>query len=128
MRRAGDENNGIYGRVSHYVPAYAVRDGEQVHITETEVTSPPAAHLDDLYGATWCLGYSCGIKGRSPRGQFCYNVLRNGREVGEMASVIEIKAGVVSIYTETGWKRWSGHSFIPTPRVFLNGTISLKRD
>lgn len=121
----GDENNGIYGRVSRYVPSYAVRDGAQVHISETYVASPPAAHIDDLYGAVWCLGYSCGIKGRSPKGQFCYNVLRNGRETGEMASVIEIKLGVVYIYTELGMKRWTGHSFIPVPRIF--NSIKLER-
>lgn len=115
----GDENNGIYGRVSHYVPAYAFRDGEQVHITETYVTSPPAAHIDDLYGNTWILGYTCGIKGRSPKGQFCYNVLRDGKETGEMASIIEINAGQVSIYTDVGWKRWNGHSFIHAPRIFM---------
>lgn len=110
--QAGDENNGVYGRVSKYVPSYAVRDGEQVHITETYVASPPAAHITDLYGAVFCLGYTCGIKGRSPKGQFCYNVLRNGMETGEMASVIEICAGLVRIFTETGWKRWTGYSFI----------------
>ncbi len=114
--RAGDENDGLYGRKSKYVPAYAVRDGEQVHISDTYVSTggarASAAHLDDADGARWCLGYAVGIKGRSPKGQFCYNVLRNGMEVGEMASVIEMRLGVVRIYTETGWKRWNGHTFI----------------
>lgn len=105
------DDHRLYGRQSAKVPPYAKREGEQKHITETYTASPPAAHITDLYGGVWCLGYRCGIKGRSPKGQFCYNVLRNGREVGEMASVIEIRKGKIRIYTETGWKRWTGFSF-----------------
>lgn len=105
------EKPGLYGRESKKVPSYAKRVGEQQHITENYETSPPCAHITDLYGGVWCLGYHCGVKGRSPKGQYCYNVLRNGKEVGEMASVIAIKNGKIRIYTETGWKKWTGFSF-----------------
>lgn len=80
---------------------YMIRQGEQQHITEEYVSVPPALTITDETGAIWTLGFSFGA---APRGEFAFNVLRNGQETGETASRIERRRGRIRIFTATGWK------------------------
>lgn len=86
--------------------------GEQQFITENYVSVPPALTILDKRGAIWTLGFDIGPKDRSPKGEFAYNVLRNGMETGEIASRIEMRDGRIRIFTRDGWKRWTGLSFV----------------
>lgn len=88
---------------------FMIRKGEQTHVTESYVSSPPALTITDEKGDLWCLGFAGGhIVG----GEFAFNVLRNGRGVGEMANRIERRMGKIRIFTQSGWKRWNGNTFI----------------
>lgn len=80
---------------------YMVREGEQRHITENDVSVPPALTITDEAGTIWTLGFRCGA---APRGEFAFNVLCNGQETGETASRIERRRGRIRIFTATGWK------------------------
>jgi hypothetical protein len=98
--------------------------GEQTHITEEYVSSPPALMIIDERGAVWTLGFTRATPRESdlqqkfrtnyeaPRGEFAFNVLRNGQNVGEFASRIERRRGKVRILTATGWKVWTGTAFV----------------
>jgi hypothetical protein len=86
--------------------------GEQKHITEHYVSSPPALHITDERGDVFVLGFSTGQRWQSPDGEFAFNVLRNGHETGEIASRIERRNQRIRIFTRDGWKRWNGKSFI----------------
>lgn len=88
---------------------YAVRKGPQLHITEDYVSSPPALTITDERGVVWILGLRYG---EAPKGEFAFNVLRNGHETGEVASRIERRGGRIRIFTAKGWKRWNGRAFI----------------
>lgn len=88
---------------------FMVRHGEQKHITEEYVSSPPALVIQDERGDIWCLGFAGG---NVSRGEFSFNVLRNGKDVGEMANRIERRNGKVRIFTPTGFKRWTGNTFV----------------
>lgn len=85
---------------------------EQAHITEHYVAVPPALTITDERNNVWTLGFQLAPKGRGPDGEFAYNVVKNGVEVGEVASRIERRNGRIRIFTETGWKRWTGNGFI----------------
>jgi len=89
--------------------SFMVRLGEQTHITESYVSSPPALTISDERGDLWCLGFKGG---RIEGGEFAYNVLRNGIETGELANRIERRGGKIRIFTATGWKRFNGNTFI----------------
>lgn len=91
---------------------FMVRQGEQLHITENYVSTPPALTITDEAGDLWCLGFNNAPHGRVPGGEFAYNVLKNGAETGEFASRIERRGGRISIFTADGWKRWTGASFL----------------
>ena len=91
------------------VQSFMVRKGEQTHVTEDYVSSPPALTITDVRGDLWCLGFNGG---RVQGGEFAYNVLRNGVDTGEMANRIERGGGRVRIFTADGWKRWTGTTFI----------------
>jgi hypothetical protein len=86
--------------------------GEQTHITEHYVSSPPALHITDERGDVFVLGFNTGHRGQSPDGEFAFNVLHNGHETGEIASRIERRNQRIRIFTRDGWKRWNGKSFI----------------
>lgn len=86
--------------------------GEQVHVTESYVSVPPALTIVDEVGAVWTLGFGTAPQWQSPRGEFAFNVLRNGVDTGEVASRIERRGGRVKIFTRHGWKTWSGTTFI----------------
>lgn len=85
---------------------------EQHHITEGYVSSPPALVITDAGNNVFALGFMEQPKGRGPDGEFAFDVLRNGKATGEIASRIEMRKGVVRIFTRNGWKRFSGTSFI----------------
>ena len=85
------------------------RQGEQTHITENYVSSPPALTITDETGAVWVLGFR---RGEAPKGEFAFNVLRDGQDTGEMASRIERRNGRIRIFTAAGWKRYNGFTFI----------------
>ena len=91
---------------------YMLQPKEQTHVTESYVSSPPALTIFDETGAVWTLGNMTAPRGRSPNGEYAFNVLRNGIETGEIASRIERRNKRIRIFTETGWKNWSGRSFI----------------
>jgi hypothetical protein len=88
---------------------FMVRSGEQSHITEDYVSVPPALTITDETGAIWTLGFRFGA---APRGEFAFNVLRNGLETGEVASRIERYKGRIRIFTARGWKVFTGIVFI----------------
>ena len=88
---------------------FAFRKGEQTHVTESYVSSPPALTITDERGDLWCLGFGGGhVQG----GEFAYAVLRNGKSTGEMANRIERRGGRIRIFTTSGWKRWTGQGFV----------------
>ena len=80
---------------------FMVRHGEQQHITEEYVSVPPALTITDECGAIWTLGFRVGT---APRGEFAFNVLRNGLDTGEVASRIERHRGRIRLFTAQGWK------------------------
>src|SRR3990167_5811904 len=92
---------------------YMRRPAEQTHITESYVSSPPAAVIIDDAGDVWTLGLTMRRQqsttgGIAPNGEYAFNVLRNGINIGEFASRIEYRAGRLRIFTSDGWKHWNG--------------------
>lgn len=84
--------------------------GEQHFETENYVSSPPALIVLEPSGVVWSLGFNRVF---GPRGEFGFDVLRDGVWTGEWASRIERRAGKVRIFTcESFWKVWNGHSFV----------------
>jgi hypothetical protein len=121
MKYSSHENEGLYGFIAKRFPRSIIRPGEQFHIAERSIQCPPAAFIEDKYGNTFTLGYSCAEKRNSVTDRFCFSVLRadnlgNVHNTGEFAAFIEMdKNGVVKIYGNYGkssWKRWTGTSFI----------------
>ena len=86
-----------------------IPQGEQTHITDSYVSSPPALVIVDETGVIWTLGTT---PGPAPSGEFAFDVMRNGQRVGEYASRIECRCGKVRIFTRSGWRNWSGRSFV----------------
>lgn len=84
---------------------------EQVHVTENYVSVPPALTITDEVGAVWTLGFTTAPPEQSPHGEFAFNVLRDGADVGEIASRIERRSGKIRVFTRHGWKQWTGTSF-----------------
>ena len=86
--------------------------GEQQYLTENYVSVPPALTILDEQGAVWTLGFNTAPRGKSPNGEFAFDVLRNGVDTGEIASRIERRGGKIRIFTRDGWKKWTGLTFI----------------
>lgn len=84
---------------------------EQQHITENYVSVPPALTITDETGAVWTLGMTIAPEHKSPDGEFAFPVVRNGIDMGEIASRIERRGGKVKIFTCEGWKVFTGRSF-----------------
>lgn len=91
-------------------PMSALRkiDVPQFYITEEYVSSPPAVRIVDETGACWTLGFKLG---EPPRGEFAFNVMRDGVDTGVYASRIERRSGRIRALTRDGWKVWNGKSF-----------------
>lgn len=90
---------------------FMVAQGEQTHITENYVSVPPALHITDAVGAVWTLGMISAPKDQSPEGEFGFAVLRDGVDVHEIASRIEIRTGKIRVFTRNGWKVFNGTTF-----------------
>lgn len=101
------------GAILDYMRPLRVLGHEQTFITENDVSSPPALWVIDEAGVKWTLGTVYVEPGRgAPCGEFAFNVLRDGQDTGEFASRIERRRGRIGIFTSTGWKRWTGQSFV----------------
>lgn len=86
---------------------------EQTYVTESYVASPPALMVTDERNEVWTLGYKhLAPEAGAPKGEFAFNVLRNGMETGEFASRIERRNGRVRIFTRQGFRTWNGKSFV----------------
>ncbi len=90
---------------------FMVLQGEQQHITEAYVSVPPALTITDEVGAVWTVGFKAAEPDESPRGEFAFEVLRDGVGMNEIASRIERRNGKVRVLTKTGWKVWGGQFF-----------------
>lgn len=90
---------------------FMVLQGEQKHVTESSVAVPPALTITDEVGAIWTLGFHTALQEQSPRGEFAFEVLRDGVGTGVIASRIERRNGQVRVFTRHGWKRWLGREF-----------------
>jgi hypothetical protein len=92
--------------------AYMFPDEEQSHVTEAYVSSPPALVVVDESNTVWTLGADhVKPEAGAPRGEFAFEVLRNGVPTGEFASRIERRRGRIRIFTRTGWKTWARGKF-----------------
>lgn len=83
---------------------------EQKHETENYVSVPPALIITDDGNNVWTLGFSNAPD--APKGEFAFNVLKNGVNTGEWASRIERRNGRVRVFTPSGWKWYNGRAFI----------------
>lgn len=88
--------------------SYMVPRKEQIYETENYVAVPPALIITDEQNAVWTLGFNGSVSG----GEFAYDVLRNGKPVGEFANRIERRSGRIRIFGPEGWKVWVGSTFI----------------
>ncbi len=95
-----------------------ILDGEQQHITESYVSVPPALTITDETGAVWTLGFRSTREDEGSRGEFSFNVLRNGRETGEVASRIERRNNRIRVFTRQGWKWMRSQASDSPTRVF----------
>lgn len=84
------------------IESFAVRRGELRHITENDVAIPPALHITDQAGAIWTLGAT--PRTPAPRGEYAFDVLRDGLPTGQIASRIERKGGRIRVFTAIGWQ------------------------
>lgn len=91
---------------------YMLKPAEQKHITESYVSSPPALMLTDERGNVWTLGTSYQFQRDAPNGEFAFNIICNGKEIGQWGSRIERRNGKIRVFTRQGWVTWNGHSFI----------------
>jgi hypothetical protein len=91
---------------------HAIHKGDPDTRRDDDVTSPPAASIIDRENNCWILGLNLAPRAKCPNGQYAYGVLRNGRYMGEDASVIEMRGGRIRIYTYEGYKRFNGHTFV----------------
>lgn len=85
------------------------RFGEPTFETENYVSSPPALWIVEADNSCWTLGFAAG---NAPRGEFAFNVLRDGVNTGEFASRIERRNGRIRCFTKDGWKVWNGRLFL----------------
>lgn len=88
--------------------AFRTLQGPQHFITDNYVSSPPALIIVDETGAVWTLGFN---PGEAPRGEFAFDVLRDGKDTGVFASRIERRNGRIRAFTKDGWKIWNGRTF-----------------
>jgi len=82
------------------------------YITESYISSPPAAFIVDEYGNMFTLGLTFQRYSDSPNGEYSFDILQNGYPTGEYASRIERRNNKVRIFTRKGWKIFNGKVFI----------------
>ena len=88
--------------MSPLILPFMAPQGEPAHVTESYVSVPPALTITDETGAVWTLGFRVATD--APRGEYAFNVLRNGHDTGEYASRIERRGNRVRLFTPQGWK------------------------
>ncbi len=71
--------------------------------TEPDVEIPPAFMITDSDGAMWAFGPEYTIH----NSEYQFSVMRNDVDTGEVAKRIIYKKGVVCIFGDYGWKRFS---------------------
>jgi hypothetical protein len=76
---------------------------ERENKTETDVEIPPAFIITDSDGAAWTFGAHYTQHG----GEYQFSVMRNDVDTGEVAKRIVYRKGVVCIFGDYGWKRFS---------------------
>lgn len=76
---------------------------EQFYITDSYVSVPPALYVTDTGNNVWTFGFKTAHPEDSPYGEFAFNVLRNGKDTGHIASRIEIRGSRVRVLTKKGW-------------------------
>jgi hypothetical protein len=91
---------------------YMRKPKEQLFITESYVSTPPAAWIHDERGDVFTLGTEYQQQRDAPNGEYSFNVLKNGAETGCFASRIERRNGKIRAFTRQGWRIWSGNQFI----------------
>ncbi len=89
--------------------------GPHMPITESSVCIPPALWLRDSEGALWTHGIDYP-ESEWRGGTYEYDVVRNGRQTGELARIIECKVNsygnrVVRIWGADGWRTWRNGRF-----------------
>jgi hypothetical protein len=91
---------------------YMLPEKAQRYETDSYVCVPPALIITDEQNAVWTLGFNPIDDRGVSRGEFCYDVLRNGVSTGEYANRIERRGKRVRIFGPQGWKNWTGRSFV----------------
>jgi hypothetical protein len=91
---------------------YMLKPQEQLFITESYVSTPPALWIHDEWGDVWTLGTEYQQQRDAPNGEFSFNILRNGQQTGLFASRIERRNKKVRAWTRQGWRTWSGSQFL----------------
>lgn len=76
---------------------------ERENKTEAYVEIPPAFIITDSDGAAWTFGPQF----TEHRGEYQFSVMRNDVDTGEVAKRIVYQKGVVCIFGDYGWKRFS---------------------
>lgn len=76
---------------------------ERENKTESYVEIPPAFIITDSDGAAWTFGPQYSIH----NGEYQFSVMRNDVDTGEVAKRIVYQRGVVNIFGDYGWKRFS---------------------
>jgi hypothetical protein len=92
--------------------AYMLPPKEQFQITESYVSIPPALTITDSWGNIWTLGTQFSRMDDAPNGEFAFNILRNGIEMGVSGSRIERRNGKIRVFTRQGWLTWNERAFI----------------
>lgn len=85
---------------------------EQSPESEPYVVCPPALFIRDRQRNTWTMGFMRPHRDPHRRGEYEFDVVRNGRSTGEYACRIEYLKGKIRIYGHEGWRTWSGSRFI----------------
>lgn len=98
--------------MSSIILDYMLPSQAQAHVSDNYVAIPPALTITDERNQVWTLGFNTAPRSKSPDGEYAFDVLLNGKFVGEVASRIERRSGRIRIFTQDGWKRWSGTIFI----------------
>lgn len=76
---------------------------ERENKTEPYVEIPPAFIITDSDGAAWTFGAQFTVH----NGEYEFAVMRNDVDTGEVAKRIVYQKGVVHIFGNYGWKRFS---------------------
>jgi hypothetical protein len=91
--------------------SYQKLQGEQTFVTENYVSSPPALIVVNEKGEVFTLGFQRGQIFDGPRGEYCFDILKDGEPTGIIGSRIERRNGKIRVFTRGGWRIWNGREF-----------------